>query len=360
MEDESTRFSADLPMPGSAGPPGGSPVASVRDILLIRGDPGVDQGDRDNDLALLPRWEGSPASGSWSAPGAIDLGRGVRLETLEQDQAERLMNACAPRGHYFVPVRQFGQMYSLVRSIDDSELGDPRFVWDSDGALQDVLAMSRLVLDNSYSTDYSARIIEHADGEQQIMPAKYGSAPRTYRVRPQDRDWLTYDEVRELRTLLAAYWKSKEVLPDRVAHALWLSEYVVSVRWLDVIAPLVVVAFEALVNTGRQAVTRQFEERVPAITAEAGCPVSKSLCSNMYDTRSRWVHGNRVSLYKTRDDLDGGANGPTDDEERAVLDRIDALLRGLRSVLRKCIEDTDFRNHFSDTSQIRDRWPVSI
>ena len=36
--------------------------------------------------------------------------------------------------------------------------------------ISDALAMSRLILDNGYSTEYAARIFDYSDGEQQVMP----------------------------------------------------------------------------------------------------------------------------------------------------------------------------------------------
>jgi hypothetical protein len=254
-----------------------------------------------------------------------------------------------------VPVKQFGQMYSFVRDVDVADL-DPRWTWNTNSAITDAVAMSRLVLDNGYSTEYAARIFDHANGEQQIMPA-FSSAQATYRVR-RTRDWLSDAEADKLRTLLSRYWEVRDELPDRVALALWQAEYAVSVRWLDVIAPVLVVAFEALVNTSKDLVTRQFVERVPAVTEEVGAPLTATLCEKMYDARSRWVHGSRVPLYPRKQRKDEPEAGPTDDQQRAAVDRIAKTQDSLRAVLRRCIEDGDFRSIFAEA--IKRRWPVMV
>lgn len=359
MTEERLRYGSDLPTIGSARPPGEGAVARVRDVLLVRGDPTAEQGDHDS-LVLLPRWVGSPGRGNWSEPEPVDLGSGVRLEKLEYDEAELVLTACSPRGHFFVPVRQFGQMYTFVVDVDQASLDEQRWAWDTDQRLSEALAMSRLVLDNGYSFEYAARIFDYSDGEQQIMPASIGSRRLSYRLRPVQRDWLTRDETCQLRELLGVYRGVKGDLPERVRHALWLAEYMVSVRWLDVIAPLLVVAFESLVNTGKQLVSRQFEERVPALTAAAGAPLSKSLCSSMYDARSRWLHGERVSLYRRASREGEPWEGPTDDEQRAALERVAKTQAALRAVIRTCINDSEFRASFRDSAAIRARWPVLI
>ena len=351
--EDQLRYSADLPTGGVAVPPGNAEVVRVRDVLVVPGS-GVDQGDR-ADLALLPRWD--PDRGQWIAQ-PIDLGRGLSLAKLDGDEAKRVLNACSPRGHYFVPVKQFGEMYSLVLEVDPADLERRRWTWDTEGVIADALAMSRLVLDNDYSTEYAARIFDHANGEQQVMPARVPQ-PGAWRVR-QTPDWLTDAEAGEFRHLLSEFWAVKDALPERVDHALWLAEYMVSVHWLDVIAPLLVVAFEAMVNTSRDLVRRQFLERVPAVTEAVGAPLSPALSEWMYGTRSRWVHGRRVSLYRPPRSETESWEGPTDAEQREAVGRIAEAEDALRAVLRRCIEDSEFRAIFADDETIKERWPVTV
>jgi len=355
--DVELRYSAHLPKGGGcAGPPGSGEVVGVRDLLLVIGD-ATDQGESE-ELVLLPRWEGEPwERDGWRHPEPIALARGLTLQRLDHELGEAVMNACSPRGHYFVPVRQFGPMYSFVLDVDASELEARRWTWDTAGVIQEAVAMSRLVLDNGYSTDYAARVFDYASGEQQIMPAI--TRRPSYRLR-RTRDWLTHSEADEFTELVSSYWEVRDAMPERVTHALWQAEYAAAVRWLDIIGPLLVIAFEALVNTSKQLVTRQFQERVPAVTAEAGAPLSKSLCTWMYDARSRWVHGSRVPLYRRPQTKGEAWEGPTDTEQQAALERIATTQDSLRAVLRRCIEDADFRAVFASEEGIRSRWPVSV
>jgi hypothetical protein len=75
------------------------------------------------------------------------------------------MNACTPRGHYFVPVRQFGQRYSFVKEVPIEGLKERHFAWDTDRTLDDALTLSRLIRDNGYSTQYAARLLDYEDGQ---------------------------------------------------------------------------------------------------------------------------------------------------------------------------------------------------
>src|SRR5437763_1348259 len=49
---------------------------------------------------------------------SVELADGLSLERLADDEEELVLNACTPRGHFFIPVRQFGQRYSLVLAVD--------------------------------------------------------------------------------------------------------------------------------------------------------------------------------------------------------------------------------------------------
>lgn len=119
------------------------------------------------------------------------------------------MNACSPRGHNFVPIRQFGQRFSFIRDLDPQEWESHPSAFDREKVLSDALAYSRLIRDNAFSMQYAARIVDFADGERVIVYSGALESRHVYRVR-QDRDWLDYDEAGELRDLLAKYWSVKE------------------------------------------------------------------------------------------------------------------------------------------------------
>lgn len=127
------------------------------------------------DVVIVPPSEGAGTTEDWLAhPPAgdppVELGSGVKIRSPDHGEAELVLNACAPRGHYFVPVRQFGARMVYERTIDLPSWEQNRFNWDSGGVLQEVLALSRL-RDNAHDADFGARIVDYVDGMQQVIPA---------------------------------------------------------------------------------------------------------------------------------------------------------------------------------------------
>ena len=105
-------------------------------------------------------------------------------------------------GHFFIPVRQFGQRYSFVCEVDPAIYDDHPFSWDDDHSVFYAMVSSRLVRDNGYSLEYAARIVDYEDGEKQVIPVRTSISTMTYRLR-NDRDWMTADQGEELRQLIA-------------------------------------------------------------------------------------------------------------------------------------------------------------
>ena len=83
------------------------------------------------------------------------------------------------------------------------------------------IALSRLVHDNTYCSEYAARIIERDGAPRQIAPIRSFERRLAYRLR-EGRPWLTADEVAELAALRAAYRAAD--LPERVKRALRRTE----------------------------------------------------------------------------------------------------------------------------------------
>lgn len=140
-----------------AGPLNAGAIVRVRDLIVCAGDPSLD--------VPIEEVYAHPPIGWGHHPGVdderfgetvevIDLGGAIIIEELDRDTAELVMNACTPRGHYFVPVRQFGQRYSFVKEVLLDELesvalpGTPTAPWTTRSP------SSHLVRDNGYSTQY--------------------------------------------------------------------------------------------------------------------------------------------------------------------------------------------------------------
>ncbi len=285
----------------------------------------------------------------------VELGRGLRLDRLPDGEAELVMTACTPRGHHFVPIRQFGQRFSFVREVDGSEWDRHPYAWDRDGVMTDALMLSRLVRDNAYSTEFAARIIDFDDGARVVAYTLSAELDHVYRVH-RTRDWLDYDDATALRELLAAYWSIRD-MPPRVRRALWRIEYASWIKWADLTLPMLVSGLEALVKTERHPATRQFKVRVAALAQELGLDgITQEFCEDMYEARSDWVHGNRVELFAGGSH--GGEGGPVNDEQRDAMASVARLQDVLRTAARRGIEDPAFREVFEDDDAIRGRWPI--
>lgn len=347
-EEYRIRYSAKLDS-FSASPPGNSAVRAVRDVIVGVNDPNLE--------VEAEQWEAHPPIAFVKLRGEptepVELGRRIRIDRLPHEEAELVMNACTPRGHYFVPVRQFSQVYSFVRDLDPTSEEARAFRWDdAEGTLYDALSLSRLVRDNGYSTQYAARITDYENGEQRVMYRPESESNFVYRLR-QDREWLDPEEGAELRDLLAAYWAAD--LPPRVRRAMWRTDWATRLRWADLVIPVLASGLESLLKSERHPATRQFVVRVPMLAEAVGVKgMDRDLSDRMYDARSAWVHGAPVELFTRRED--GG--GPGTREERAVLADVARLQDTLRAAVRRCIEDEACREVFADDDTIRDRWRV--
>jgi hypothetical protein len=358
MDQNRVQFSAIFEPPGFFGPITEAPVCRVRDVLICATDASVEftaEEITDHPPIASPRLLREEGESS-----PVDLGRGVRIDRLADEEAELVMNACTPRGHYFSPIRQFGQRYSFVLDVDLAEQEERPFQWDRDGIIWDALTLSRLVRDNGYSTRYAARIADYEDGMQTVVYTLAAESKHVYRVR-RDREWLDPLEGLELRELVSAYWAAEDQLPSRVVRAMGRTEYASWLKWGDLVLPTLVGGLEALLKTERHGSTQQFVARVPALAEEleiAG--VDAAFCERIYDARSEWVHGTHVRLFATGQEAQEteGHQGPETADQWSVFQEIACVQDVLRLTVRRCIEDAEFRGIFSDADAIRSRWPT--
>ncbi|HEX3804790.1 MAG TPA: hypothetical protein VHV75_18340 [Solirubrobacteraceae bacterium] len=295
-------------------------------------------------------------AGIGAQSGTVEIGNGVRIDRLPDNETELVMNACSPRGHHFVPIRQFGQRYSLIRELDPKTSGS-RSGWDEDGVLWDCLSLSRLVRDNAFSTQYAARVLDYADDQQRIIYALDPAARQVYRLRT-NRDWLDPDEGQELGQLAATYWTIRDELPERVRRAMWRCEFSSWMAWADVALPIIVSGLEALLKTERHGATRQFTTRVPLLAEYLGIAgISPQLCEDIYDGRSEWIHGAHVRLFAAGQPVAPGSE-ELREEERDILSAVASLQDVLRASVRRAIEDPATRRIFESDDHIRDCWSL--
>jgi hypothetical protein len=342
-------------------------VVAIRDVLvvpttIVEGDyPGVDE-----------QPAGDPA---------VELADGLMLERLPAQNSELVMNACTQRGHYYLGVRQFGERYAFVRRVDPAIYeGERSFGWDDGNVIWFAILLSRLIRDNAHSFEFAARIVNHDDGIQQVIPVnplRYGVTYRLHR----DRDWLTASEAGELRQFFADNWAVKDALPWKVIHALNLSEDAVHVHLgiLQRALLLISTALEGLIQSHREKVSKQFRERLPQLAAEADVDgVDEEFAAKLYEARSEAAHGAQVSMFQPkpaserpadaeeREQPHGEPEPPAEEEPESPEADEDmaapvALAQDLlRAATRKAIQDPDFRRIFESDETVAARWPVQI
>jgi len=212
------------------------------------------------------------------------------------------MDACEPSGKNFNPTRQFGCLYAFVRELPAEEYMSSYAHWDHDRVLLAAFTLSRLIVDNGYSTEYSARVVEFADDHVQIIPGPVNlEGALAYRAH-SGRDWLDASEATELAAMLESFWQREAQLGERMGNAIWLVEQSAR-RKYDFDALLTIVAgLEALLNTGPRQSTKQFRQRVPEMAREIGVSLSRSVAGRLYKQRSIAAHGRRLRLISPRPD----------------------------------------------------------
>lgn len=364
------QLSAEIEARFSAGPLNAGAIVRVRDLIVCVGDPTIDVPIEEVYAHPPIGWGRHPGDAERFAEivDMIDLGGGVVIEDLGRDAAELVMNACTPRGHYFVPVRQFGQRYSFIKEVALDELEHSHFAWDTDGTLDDALTLSRLVRDNAYSTQYAARLLDYEDGQHCIAYVLHREDKSIYRLR-RDREWLDAAEGRELAGLLAAYWECREELPPRVRRAMWRMAYAPRIRWADMVVPILIGGLEALLKIGRHGLTQQFKKRAPALAADVGIDgFGEDLAERLYDGRSDWVHGSHVQLFAgpspsaeapgEEEPEEEAPEGPQSSDEQSAFAEVALLQDVLRAAVRRAIEDAEFRQVFVADERIAERWPA--
>jgi hypothetical protein len=282
--------------------------------------------------------------------GPFRLAAGVRIEQLDQELVERLYDATSLRGEDWRPTRVFHAVHAYVRDVwaegQSVAPTDSLSNWDHERRIWPVVQLSRLVRDNSTSTEHAVRRLVRADGTEQLIPFDGFESHVIYRLYPDRPGWLDVDEASELRALATAYW-SRPVQPGRVGRALRRVESITGERYVEDAMPLVVGAFESLTKIGRDFARAQFSQRVPALAAEVNLALSTDECKEVYDDRSALVHGSGVDLSLPHDLDEFGC-------------RFNALQEALRRIVRRAIEDLTFASTFEDDVRITARWPATV
>ena len=279
--------------------------------------------------------------------GPIELPHGVRIERVDCDLANRVFDATSLRGENWSPTRQFHAAHAYVREAwREGDGTAPLDSWDYERRVWPVVQLSRLIRDNGTSTEHAAQVQIHADGSERIVPFDGFESHIVYRLYPDRAGWLDTEEAVQLRALVDAFWSGPE-LPRRVGRAIRQTEEITGARYLQNAIPVVVGGFECLLKIGRQHLSAQFSQRVPAIAAEVGIDLTTAECDDVYDDRSALVHGFGLELDHPHEIDESGR-------------RFNALHETLRRVARRAIEDREFAAIFEDEARIKERWPARV
>ena len=262
---------------------------------------------------------------------------------IDLDFGRDVLSACEPAKKNFEPTPQFGARYAFVRRIPALELDEHPYDWDKDGLISKALALSRWIRPTGWGLDYAARVIpDGPGGEVQIIPVSSTNLSPYAFVPPHlAQDRLTQEGAQALRRLLRAFLVREGTLPSRIKRAMWNYEFVSRTYFVNVAWHLVCASFEAIVNTGDTAVSKQYRERVAALAAAVSEP-------SMTESRAKQIYSD------IRCDLAHGGDG-TSLTEAQNCDHFVASMTVLRKVLRKCAEDRSFATNFKDDESVR-RW----
>lgn len=273
----------------------------------------------------------------WTDPSItnrVDLGHDVFIERLDAAVARRLSEQCSAGA----VGSQVAQRYSFVRVF--APTNDPRD-FDEDQRLQIAIALSRLIRPTSIGLEESAQVWGRMNDAPALVirPGPItGPASEAYVADRTRSDWLTPADGHALRPLLDTFLV--QGTSERVMRGLWHHEN--AARALDMAGRWnsVVTGLEALFNTDREWVTRQFKHRCARVAVELGLALTLQQADSAYRLRSRLAHGAVTRV------------------EPATLELYVAIERVLRETLRRGIEADDWRNRLADDASVRKAWPI--
>jgi histidyl-tRNA synthetase len=264
--------------------------------------------------------------------GRFQLTDDLWVGKLAVGVAKKVIDSCEPPGLWeFQPVRQYAQLYAFGRDVGDST----DLNWDPDNRLYTCIALSRIVHPTTISLAYAVRLMDRPAGLEIVPGPIRGHSSSAFLAAEGDRDWLTDENLDELKVLLAKLeWKT---LPNRIRRAIQGNDYAAGEQLLDFRWTTMTAALEGLVHTDRRRSTAQFVGRVERLASDLGLlNVAAADLEAIYDLRSVLAHGGAFSK----------AHGET-------LRLYNLMSLVLRSAVKKAIVNESFRNVFSTDETVR-------
>src|SRR5258708_28849322 len=203
-------------------------------------------------------------------PPIVDyrLAEDLEIKRLDHEITTKVMELCEPNFYGLDrPTRQFGQLYSFVRSGSPSE----RIWGQRDNRLYTCIALSRLVHPTSVGFIYHAQLNLGLNGKlTQCIPISLEGHPTGAWIADRDgRDWLTDGDAADLEKLVG---RMPLAVPARVSRALWYNELTATNYFADVRWVLIATALESLIHTTRERSGYQFRTRTAKMAIAVGLP----------------------------------------------------------------------------------------
>jgi hypothetical protein len=263
-----------------------------------------------------------------------DIDHDLWVGPLGRETVDAVFAACRAPGWNFSPARWDYYRYSLVR--DTEWKPGASLNWDHDQRLQDCLLLSRLVHPTTIATCFAARLFYREGQLVQIVPGPtQGLGAYAWVSGSPWRNWLTVSDLAEVGRLFTRYDFDK--LPRRVRKALRHFLYVCFTYELEIRFTLVVTGLEALVNTHKKDVTKQFKRGLRLAGADLGVSIAEDEATEAYDYRSNFVHGQFLQGQSI---------------SKKVQDRYVHLETLLRLMVKQCIGDPQLASIFEPEAAI--------
>lgn len=321
------------------------------------------------DVLLAPAYPGTVEL-DWGVGDTVSLSPGIWVgrADLILDYA-LVMDACEPGGYArsnvddgnrWQPTRHFGIYYAIV---NETPLDPSGYDWDSNQALQHVMAVSRLVHPTALGLEYAARVKYARDGEtESVFPAPWH---RAYAVSaaPSDRQrhWLEKSEWGKVARLISRCPILAKLKRPRIGRALYYFETAArqyhfpdrfellvrtcEILWGRTFAPDPTAPKGKKPKVGRGA---RFQNGLTQLAKELNLTITETQIKHAWHYRSGVTHG--VGLPAPAD-----PESPNQHETDLNTSMIDAYV-AVESVLRKTIEaailDNAFASRFDDDAAI--------
>ncbi len=282
-----------------------------------------------------------PALSPIGLNGPFKLTDDIRIERLNTDLAKLIIKACEPPDHNFDRASQDMHLYAWLRPVPQPEI--PRY--DGLHTLLGAMALSRLVHPASTGFRYCAWVSDITASNPAIQAIPFRGVSPDIMLGSKARSWLTESEGAEVRRLMR--WLNG-TMHTRVHRAYFNHEYALRLYELDIRWPLIVGGFEALVNTGKDdSAAWQFRDRVIRLAAQFNVSFTDDELKKAYSLRSKLVHAQNF-LHSL-----GGHVAILD--QPVLYQRLENLLR---LIVKQCLLDNGFNDHFANEGAIEKQWPL--